>query len=426
MRDDVMKVKGNLVAAIAVGAAVVCGASLAGVAPALAAAPAHTVSAKVGKPLKAAQDDLQKQDYKGALDKLQEADAMSGKTPYEQHLIHEMEGYAYVRTKQYPQAAKALEPGLTDGFLDPGQIPQRTVALAQLNYQIKNYPKAIQYGTQAIDKGYADAQMPTLVGQAYYLQNDWKGVQRFEKAQIAAAEKKGQAPSNESLQLLLSSCLKMDPNGGGDDPCTNNALQELIVYHPKPEYWQQLLYGMFKTVKNDHNLLQTYRLASEVNVLKRPDDFTDFAQLAIEAGSPGEAEQVIQKGMQANIFPDARSKGKAQRLLVDAQKAATRDRKTLDKSAQQAARSSNGQEDVGLGLAYFGYQQYDKAIQALQQGIAKGGLKSAGEARLLLGISQLKQGNKDAALKSFKSVKGDPTLERLATLWGLRARQGQA
>jgi len=418
MRDDVMKVKGNLVAAVALGAAVACGAGLAGISPAQAAtAPAHTVSREVGKPLKAAQDDLKKGDYSGALDQLSKADAMPKKTPYEQHLIHEMEGYAYVRTKQYPQAAKALEPGLTDGFLDASQIPQRTVALAQLNYQIKNYDKAIQYGTQAIDKGWADSQMPTLVGQAYYLKSDWKGVQRFEKAQIAADEKKGVAPSNESLQLFLSSCIKMN-----DETCENNALQELVVYHPKPEYWQQLLYGMFKTVKNDRNLLQTYRLASEVDVLKRPEDFTDFAQLAIEAGSPGEAEQVIEKGMQLNIFPDARTKGKAQRLLADAKKAAARDQRTLSKSAQEAARASNGQQDVGLGLAYFGYQQYDKAIQALTQGIAKGGLKDPSAAHLLLGIAQLKAGNKTAALQSFKAVKGDPTLEHLATLWSLHAR----
>src|SRR5690348_15233223 len=318
MRDDFMKLKRNLVAGAALGAAVLCGAGLAGVTPAQAAdKPAHTVSREVGKPLKAAQEALQKGDYSTALAKLQEADGMPKKSPYEQHLIHEMEGYAYVRTKQYPQAAKALEPGLTDGFLDPSQIPQRTVALAQLNYQVKNYDKAIQYGTQAIDKGWADSQMPTLVGQAYYLKSDWKGVQRFEKAQIAADEKKGVAPTNESLQLLLSSCIKMN-----DETCENNALQELVVYHPKPEYWQQLLYGMFKTVKNDRNLLQTYRLSSEVDVLKRPEDYTDFAQLAIEAGSPGEAEQVIQKGMQQNIFPDARTKGKAQRLLADAKKAA--------------------------------------------------------------------------------------------------------
>ncbi|HVS76163.1 MAG TPA: hypothetical protein VHE11_04460 [Steroidobacteraceae bacterium] len=417
MRDDVMKVKGNVVAAIALGAAVACGA-VAGVTPALAKEPAHTVSREVGKPLKAAQEDLQKSDYKGALEKLQAADALPKKSPYEQHLIDEMEGYAYVRTKQYTQAAKALEPGLTDGFLAPDQIPQRTVALAQLNYQIKNYDKAIQFGQQAIDKGYADAQMPTLVGQAYYLKGDWKGVQRFESSQIAADEKKGTAPDNTSLQLLLSACLKMK-----DEGCTDNALQKLVVYHPKPEYWQQLLYSMFKTVKSDRNLLQTYRLASEVDVLKRPEDFTDFAQLAIEAGSPGEAEQVIEKGMQANIFPDARTKGKAERLLKDAKKASARDQATLSKSAQEAAAASNGQQDVGLGLAYYGYQQYDKAVKALTQGISKGGLKNPSEAELLLGIAQLKAGDKSAALKAFKSVKGDPTLERLATLWSLRARQ---
>jgi tetratricopeptide (TPR) repeat protein len=415
-----MKVKGNVVAVIALGAAVACIAGFAGVTPALAAAkePAHTVSAAVGKPLKAAQDDLKKGDYSGALAKLNEADALPKKSPYEEHLIHEMEGYAYVRTHNYVQAAKALEPGLTDGFLDPSQIPQRTVALAQLNYQIKNYDKAIQFGEEAIDKGWADAQMPTLVGQAYYLKNDWKGTVRFEKSQVAAAEKKGEAPSNEALQLLLSACLKMN-----DESCENNALQELVVYHPKPAYWQQLLYGMFKTVKSDSNLLQTYRLADEVDVLRRPEDYTDFAQLAIEAGSPGEAEQIITKGMQNNIFPDARTKGKAARLLADAKKAAARDKATLDRNAAEAARASNGNQDVGLGLAYFGYQQYDKAVQALTQGIAKGGLKSPPEAELLLGIAQLKAGDKTAALKSFKSVKGNPTLQRLATLWSLRARQ---
>lgn len=412
-----MKFKGNLVAAVAVGIAVVCGAGLAGVSPASAKS-AETVSRAVGLPLQAAQKDLKKADYAGALQELAKAEAVPKKTPYEQHVIHEMEGYAYVRTHQYVQAAKALEPGLTDGFLSPSQIPQRTVALAQLNYQIKNYDKAIQYGTQAIDKGWADAQMPTLVGQAYYLKGDYKGTVNFEKSQVAADQQKGVTPTNEELQLLLSSCLKLK-----NEACENNALEKLVVYHPKPAYWQQLLYGMFRTVKSDSNLLQTYRLANEVNVLKRPEDYTDFAQLAIEAGSPGEAEQIIEKGMQNNVFPDARTKGKAQRLLADAKRAAARDQASLAHAARDAARAKDGNQDVGLGLAYFGYQHYHKAIAALTQGISKGGLKNPPEARLLLGIAQLKAGDKAAALQSFHAVKGNATLQRLATLWSLRARQ---
>jgi tetratricopeptide (TPR) repeat protein len=418
MRDDVMKVKLNLVAALAFGAAVICGCGLAGIAPAEAADSSKTLSRAVGLPLQAAQKDLKKNDYQGALQELDKARAVAKKTPYEEYLINELSGFAYVRTKQYPEATKAFEAELTSGFTPPDQVRTLTTALAQLYYQAKNYAKAIEYGTQVIDKGWADAQMLTLVGQAYYLKSDWPGTVRFEKSQIADDEKKGVAPSNESLQLLLSACIKMN-----NADCENNALEQLVVYHPKPQYWQQLLYGMFKTVKSDSNLLQTYRLADEVDVLKRPEDYTDFAQLAIEAGSPGEAEQIIEKGMQANIFPDARTKGKAQRLLADAKRAAARDKQTLGKSAQEAARASSGQQDYGLGLAYYGYQQYDKAIQALTQGIAKGHLKSAPEAELLLGIAQLKAGNKTAALKSFKSVKGNPTLQRLATLWSLRARQ---
>jgi tetratricopeptide (TPR) repeat protein len=418
MRDDVMKVKGNLAAAIAIGAALACGAITA----AAAKDTKNTITDRdVGVALQAAQKALKGGDYSAALQQLDKADAMPKKSPYEQYLINEMKGFAYVRTKQYAQAEKAFEAELSSGFTPPDQVKTLTNALAQLTYQSKNYDKAIEYGQQAIDKGFADAQMPTLVGQAYYLKGDWRGTVRFEKAQIAATEKSGAQPSSETLQLLLSACLKMNP--AGDDACTDNALQELVIYHPKPEYWQQLLYGMFKTVKSDRNLLQTYRLADEVDVLKRPEDYTDFAQLAIEAGSPGEAEQVINKGMQANIFPDARTKGKAQRLLVDAQKAAKRDQATLDRSAQQAALASSGNQDVGLGLAYFGYQQYDKAVQALKQGIAKGGLKDPDSAHLLLGIAEYKAGNKTDALQSFKAVKGDPTLQRLATLWSLRARQ---
>jgi hypothetical protein len=50
-------------------------------------------------------------------------------------------------------------------------------------------------------------------------------------------------------------------------------------------------------------------------------------------------------------------------------------------------------------------------------------VKNEAEAHLLLGIAQLKGGHKDEAVKSFKAVKGDPILEKLANLWVLHAKQ---
>ncbi|MEY3712983.1 MAG: hypothetical protein RL321_603, partial [Pseudomonadota bacterium] len=44
------------------------------------------------------------------------------------------------------------------------------------------------------------------------------------------------------------------------------------------------------------------------------------------------------------------------------------------------------------------------------------------EAQLVLGIAQLRAGNKGEAAKAFKAVKGDADLERVAKLWALRAK----
>jgi len=77
---------------------------------------------------------------------------------------------------------------------------------------------------------------------------------------------------------------------------------------------------------------------------------------------------------------------------------------------------------VGVGVGYFGYGDYAKATKDLQAGIAKGPTKDPQDAKLLLGIAQYKAGAKDDAVKTLKSVKGDPTLERLAALWVLHIR----
>jgi tetratricopeptide (TPR) repeat protein len=170
-------------------------------------------------------------------------------------------------------------------------------------------------------------------------------------------------------------------------------------------------------------MLHLYRLAAEVDVLKRPQDYTEMAQLAIDQGSPGEAVRILQKGFEKKVFPDARTQAKNQRLLAAAQRQAASDKAALGKVAKDAATDGTGSKDVSLGLAYLSYQEYDKAVAALNRGLTKPGLSNESEARLLLGIAQLEAGQKDDAMKTFKTVKGDPKFVRLANLWNLHARQ---
>jgi TolA-binding protein len=113
----------------------------------------------------------------------------------------------------------------------------------------------------------------------------------------------------------------------------------------------------------------------------------------------------------------------SQRLLESAKKQADTDKASLDRVANDAAAAKTGQKDVGVGLAFLSYKEYDKAYQAIERGLSKPGVQNEAEAHLLLGIAALGAGKKEDAQKAFKAVKGDPKLERIANLWSLHARQ---
>jgi tetratricopeptide (TPR) repeat protein len=424
MRNNTMNAKfdslARLAATLVLSAAVMGATSLV---PAVAAdkKEENKVSKDLAKPLKAAQDALQAKKYPDALAKLKEAESNPKKTPYDEHVINVLAGSAYARTNDYQSAEKAFEAQANDGFTEQSELPRIVKATAQINYQLKNYDKAIEFGNRAIKGGYGDEEVNVIVGQSYYLKGDYKGTLKFFEPIVESDIKAGRTPKDQSLQLIMSSCVKTD-----DSACTTKALEKLVTYYPKPDYWKDLLYTLQQDrtqTQSDKNTLQLYRLMSEVDVLARADDYTEMAQLAMEQGSPGEAQHILEKGFQKGVFPDQRTKDKNQRLLDQAKKAAAADEAALPKIEKDADAAPTGDKDVGVGLAYLGYLQYDKATDLLTKGLTKGGVKSEAEARLLLGIAQLKGGHKDDAVKSFHAVKGDPTLERLANLWSLHARQ---
>jgi tetratricopeptide (TPR) repeat protein len=379
-------------------------------------------SPALAKPLKEAHEDLNARKYSEAITKLKAADGLSGKTPGDQYLIDEMLSFAYIKTQNYPEAAKAMEAQLDTGLVPQSEQPELIKRLAIINYQNKNYDKAIDFANRAVKGGFADDQIRTIISQSYYLKGDYKSVLRFEDGIVDGQIKAGQTPSNESLMLIYSACAKLQ-----DEACTTKAIERLVTYYPKPDSWAQLLYAVRKeTSANENDLLQTYRLMFDTDVLKDPADYTEMAELCLDAGSPGEAQKVLERAFQRNVFTDQRSKDRAQRLLDGAKKRAATDQAGLPKLEQEANSSASGDKNIAVGRAYLGYGQYDKADEQLSKGLSKGSVKNEADARLTLGIAQLKAGHKDDAVKTFKSVKGDPALEKLANLWTLHSKQAGA
>ncbi len=402
---------------VTVAAALIGAALLMSGTPALAAGK-NTNSEKVAKLLVPAQEALKNKQYPAALAKIHEAAALPDKTPFDAYTIAEFGCNANIGAGNYADAAKDCETRIDSSYMPQADVPQLTRALLALNFQIKNYDKAIDFGQRAIKGGFATDDNKNLVAQAYYLKGNYKDSYKIESALIDQQVHAGQQPKEDALKLVLGDCVKTE-----DTACQQHTMERLVTYYPKTEYWSNLLFSMRRqTSNNDTNTLQTYRLMNDVDILKEAGDYNEMAQLALESGSPGEAQKVLEKGFEKGIFSDQRVKDRNTRLLESVKKQAATDQAALPKLEKDADAAATGVKSAAAGFAYYGYGQYDKAADLLGKGVTKGGLSNEANTRLLLGIAQLKAGHKDEAIKSFKSVKGDPALEQLAGLWVLHAK----
>ena len=384
---------------------------------AVAADAAPSIGPKVGKPMKAAQDAMKAKNWAEALAKVKEAQAIEGKSAFEEYQINEFLGFILINQKDYTGAAAAFEKNITSGQVPAAELNNKLKTVAQLTFQTKQYPKAIDYTSRYLKAVPGEPDMQMLLAQGYYLQKNYKSASEAALPAIVASERAGKKPDENWLLLMMRSNYELNDNAG-----IQTSLEKLVRHYPKPDYWDGLLSTMAKTgERNDRLTLGIYRLRLETGTLKRADDYIEMGQLAIDAGVPGEAQQVVEAGFANKLLDVPESKARNERLLASAKKLAEADKATIANEAKAAQTAPTGQADVGVGQAFLSYGQYDQAIEALDRGIKKGSVKLPEEAQISLGIAYLKKGQKAQAQSAFKAVAGDSPWARLAGLWALRA-----
>jgi hypothetical protein len=388
--------------------------------PATAAdAPAkETVSRAAQKPLKAAQEAAAAKNYAEAINKANDALALGNKTAYDTYVANQMLAFAYARQGNNAAAAKALEAQLATGKVPAGEQNNIRKSLAGVAYGQKDYARAAELGMTLIRGGGGDSETYTLVAQSYYLQGKYGEAARFLGSFINDQEKRGQTPKEQSLMLLRGANEKANNNAGASD-----ALEKLVAYYPKADYWNNLLYSLRRMQgMTDKHTLNVYRLMQATQTMRQSSDYFEMAELAVSAGNSAEAQKVLEQGATANVFTEQRDKDRSVRLLAAAKKAAAADMVSIPKLEKEAAAAKTGDVAVALGSGYLGHGDNARAVEAFTSGIAKGGLKNGTEAQILLGIAQLRNGNKGDAIRAFRGVKSDDAIfQRIAKLWTLYA-----
>ncbi len=373
----------------------------------------------VAEPLKKAQEALKKKQWDTAEAEIRKAQAVQQKTAFETYQLDEFLGYALIQRRQFSEAAAIFERLLNSGQVPQAQVDNRMRTLAEVYFQLKNDRKTLEWASKFLGRNPNQEDVSALLAQAEYRLGDYKNAALHMSKVVANVERAGRQPAESWLQIVLSSQYNLGDNAG-----STRTLSKLIRYYPKTDYWATLLDIHRREITDDSLKLGCYRLMNEAGVLKRRDHYFEMAQLAIDAGVPGEAQQILESGMQRGALKtdDQLERGRIERLLNMAKQRSSTAFASLEQMAQQAAKETQGQAEVGLGQAYLSYGRYDDAIGALQRGIRKGGVADVDAARLSLGMAYLKKGHKDLAEQTFKAIGSQSKWSQLAQLWEIRSR----
>ena len=385
---------------------------------ALGAQAQETVRPDVGKPLQAAQELIKGGKYKEALAKVREADAIGGKNANESYMIERMRIAAASGAGEVDTAAKSFEALAASGKVAAADKARMAESIAGGYYRAKDYGKAMQWGQRYFKEGGTSGSIRTLLIQSQYLSGDYAGAARELTGEIQAAEKAGQTPAQDRLNLLLNAATQLK-----DQNATVFALERLVTHYPKKEYWVDLLSRMQrKPGFSDRLVLDTYRLSLATGSMTAAADYMEMGQLALQAGHEREAQQVVDKGFAANVLgqgPEAERHKRLRDLVARKIEEAKAARPVEEKEAL-AAKDGNGLVALGFSQAMGG--DAAKGIALMQQGIGKGGLKRPEDAKLHLGIALVMAGDAKAAA-TLRSVGGADGTTDLARLWSLYARR---
>lgn len=315
---------------------------------------------------------------------------------------------------------KAAFAATIESYLGTGAVPEDFVA--PLNQQLaahysaqKDTAKATMYFERYVEATpTAGTSEYETLGRLYLQQKDCANGLKWLGKAIDTATAKGSPVQESWLQYRDRCYIDMEDKEGR---LAN--IEELARRFPKKDYYSRLLALYTQGAKDDRALhIGVFRLALRDTGLATVGEYLAAADAMLSAGSPGEAVRALERGMKEGVVPTG---GSNAQTLQEAKDRLSEDRKALPVDEKAAARNPKGEVDVKLGLGYYSLGEWNKAIELVERGLAKGGVKRIDDAHLLLGCALAELGRYADAKAAFgraaEAAGPGSYMARLAALW---------
>jgi len=354
----------------------------------------------------AAQNAAKAGNYAEAIAKAKEADAIQGKPPQLGPLLHAQIVSWAQSAKNYPEALAMIDRMLTSKEGDRNQLLSQGWSIAT---QAGNSAKRDAYTQQLGTNLTPEARLAMASEMAKAKQHK----QAIEYVQPLLES--GKQPTELVLRFLQANYFALNDLNG-----RRNALEQLVLYYGKAEYWKDLL-QLARNEKglNDEQQMDISRLRLAVGDLKTQDDYQEAAQIALVAVYPGEAKNFIDKANAAKVLSGERA-GRLMKMTSD-QVAAD----TAGLAALQSKAATDANAGVRLSRVLASYGKFPEAEAAVRAAVKGKGADVEG-AKVQLGHALLGQGKRPEAVAAYNSVARNNKWYSVSRLWSLFSRRGTA
>ncbi len=388
-----------------------------------ASAPAApTVRPEIGAVLIDAQRLLGDKQYKDAGAKLAAAQAMADKTPYELHILARLTGALAAATGDADLAAQQHELASQGPWMKDADKITSLQAVVSLYYNAKNYAKAVEWIDRYLQAGGTEPMMGNLRAQSFYLKGDYPAAAKALELEVGKVTAAGKVPTEVQFKLLADAQRRTKDEAG-----STRTVELLVRHYPSKANWGTLVQRLWAKPSLAVRLqLDVFRLQQAVAGLSEASDFTEMAELALQAGSAAEALKAMEQGYAAGVLGTGDKVAEQQRFKDKVTKLVAEDRATLEKDLTNAKKAADGTAmfNYGFNMVYLGLAE--RGVAQMEQGLAKGIARNGDLAKLRMVAVYAQLGQRDKAKQVLAALSGktDPVgLDDTVRYWTLFLNQ---